>query len=208
MPSLNSVKFRKFSPVAHGPLDGFDYRSLRPFKTYKRLQLEILIKKWLALDPPRLELATLAYEELKERGKERRALGLFDELGFPPIPWLSEARKISSAEFSPSTYKRGRACVYAILRWGYSEKNSWYGLYIGQTSKSVECRYKQHREGNKSGRGLEKYGIELSYSLFKWINPIRAAQRYEIETQLHKIIKDIGVKVSGDVQPQSQSNTH
>ena len=31
-----------------------------------------------------------------------------------------------------------------------------YGVYVGQTSKTIEERFIEHKSGNKSGKGLEK----------------------------------------------------
>jgi hypothetical protein len=68
-----------YEPVAHGKLDGLDYRAPRPFMNWQRPDLLEKIEEWIALNPPRLELATLAYEELKSRGENRAraALQLF-----------------------------------------------------------------------------------------------------------------------------------
>ena len=75
-----------YEPVAHGKLEGLDYRAPRPFMNWRRPDLLEKIQEWVALNPPRLELATLAYEELKNRGENRAksALRLFPK-HLPPI---------------------------------------------------------------------------------------------------------------------------
>ncbi len=75
-----------YEPVAHGMLDGMDYRSKRPFIIWHRPQLIEKIEEWLGLNPPRLELATLAYEDLRHRGDSRgqEARRLFPN-HLPPI---------------------------------------------------------------------------------------------------------------------------
>ena len=71
-----------FDAIAHGKFDEIDYYTERPFKTWKRPELEERIRNWLALNPPRLELATLALDELKLRGglRARSASKLFERI--------------------------------------------------------------------------------------------------------------------------------
>ncbi|MET1085199.1 MAG: hypothetical protein ABWY12_19500 [Burkholderiales bacterium] len=63
-----------YQPVAHGKLEGLNYRAPRPFISWRRPDLLKKIQEWVALNPPRLELATLAYEELGYRGENERRL--------------------------------------------------------------------------------------------------------------------------------------
>lgn len=191
-----------YEPVAHGKLDGLDYRATRPFMNWQRPQLHDKIKEWLALDPPRLELATLAYEELRERSESRgsAALRLFPD-NLPPIPWLAAARQVVLRELGPCDTPRGRGRLYVILRSGYTEMNGLYGAYVGVTRHKVEDRYVQHRTGIRAARGLQQYGIELLYSLFCWANPIPGSNetRRVRETELRRLLATSIPKVAGDV---------
>ena len=189
---------RRYSPIGHGRVEGIDYRTDRPFKSWHRPRLETSLEEWIGLDPPRLELATLAYDELKLRGGDRSSRALFDGAEVVPIPWLAKARKRVLRELPPSTNDRLRARVYVVLRGGYTEGNGWYGAYVGQTSKSVEARLLEHRTGVRACRGLEQHGIELLYSLFDWVNPVRASDRFAWETRLHSLLVHEVPKVSGD----------
>ena len=92
-----------YEAVAHGKLEGLDYHAARPFMNWRRPDLLAKIKEWVALNPPRLELATLAFEELKERGANRAkpALRLFPER--PPSDSLVGRRTAGGAR-GPSAF--------------------------------------------------------------------------------------------------------
>jgi hypothetical protein len=142
-----------YQPIAHGKLDGLDYRASRPFKDWQQPSLLEKIREWVALSPPRLELATLAYEELRHRGENRAraARRLFPE-HLPPIPWLAAARRELLADLGPSTTPRANGRLYVILRSGYSEGNGFYGAYVGVTKHQVEERFRQHLTGVRAAK--------------------------------------------------------
>ena len=83
-----------YEPVAHGKLHGLDYRAPRPFMDWRRPDLLEKIQEWVALNPPRLELATLAYDELKNRGENQARLlyGSFRSTCRHPLVDRSAAR--------------------------------------------------------------------------------------------------------------------
>lgn len=192
-----------YAPIAHGPLHGLDYHAARPFMSWQRPHLLVGIEEWLSLDPPRLELATLAMDELTARGisKAIRAHRLFQQAGIEPIPWLAKARAKVLCDLPVSTTPRGKGRIYVMLRGGYTAQSDHYGAYVGVTSKRVEDRLIEHRTGIRSGSGLKEHGIELLYSLFDWANPIPGGNiiRREHETRLHKILAEIVPRVSGDI---------
>ena len=192
-----------YQPFAHGKLSGLNYRDERPFISWHRPKLLAGIDEWLQLDPPRLELATLALAELRWRGakRARRAEALFEEKNIEPVEWLAEAHRLAVQELERSITPRGRGRLYVILRAGYTAKNCTYGAYVGVTAKSVEERFREHRAGIHAARGLKQHGIELLYSLFDWANPIPGTKeaRLQRETELHKLLEQIIPKVSGDV---------
>lgn len=203
-PSKKWGSLLSFEAISHGRLEGLDYRSVRPFSNWQRPLLMVSIRYWISLNPPRLELATMAYEELKYRSaaKGHSALRLFPS-DLPPIPWLNATRKRVLSELKPSSTPRGRGNLYVVLRSGYTEMNGFYGAYVGVTSHPVEQRFLQHRTGEKSARGLPVHGIELLYSLFSWANPIPGANevRRAHETALHNLLKRSIPQVSGDTVP-------
>ncbi len=161
---------------------------------------------WLVSNPPSLELATLAYDELVSRGTDLDAGMKFAGAGLEPVGWLSAARHRLHEVFTPdilSTQKKGRlgANIYVMLRHGYTADNGWYGAYVGSTGKTPAQRCTEHRKGLRSARGLPQYGIEPLWSLFDFINPVPNARkgREEWETRLHEALAPIIPKVTGDV---------
>lgn len=194
-----------YAAVAHGMFEGIDYRAERPFMDWRRPDLLTSISEWLSLNPPRLELSTLALDELERRGATRAmpARRLFDEAGLKPIPWLRPARELVLSELAPSTTPRRRGRLYIILRDGYTDRFGTYGAYVGVTGHRVETRFIEHRTGVRSARGLPEHGIELLYSLFVWANPIPGGNdlRQQHETSLHRLLARVVPRVTGDTVP-------
>ena len=193
---------KPFAPVCPEPLPGLDYAARRSFLTWSKPDLLGLIETSLRSDPPRMELATLALEELTIRGKTGKARSLFAAAGLPPIEWLAEARQaVADAGLSPATEGRSRGRVYVILRWGYTAGRGTWGAYVGSTRKPVTTRYMQHRTGMRSARGLQKYGVEPLYSLMAGLNPFPGRECEFRETRLHQVLEGVIPRVSGDVLP-------
>ena len=151
-----------------------------------------------------LEIGTLIYEELRLRKSSSskklltNVLSKFSSAGHEPIEWLNDARsvikKINNVETNPN-YTNS---IYIILRDGYTLQNEKYGVYVGQTSKTIEERFIEHISGNNSGRGIEKNGIQLMRSL--WLNgKVRGSKRLYYETKVHIALEEVIPKVSGDV---------
>ena len=45
-------------------------------------------------------------------------------------------------------------------------------FYVGQSAKSPEVRFKQHKNGYKANRYAKKYGLKLVPQLYEKYNPI------------------------------------
>ncbi len=200
------MRHRSYNAAMHGKFTGLNYGHEKPFRNWKSGHLETLIGGWLASNPPCLELATLAYNELLSRGDDLKAAMKFADVELEPIPWLDAARHRVRETFPPEliqTEKKGRlgASVYVILRGGYTGHNSWYGAYVGSTKRSVEKRFLEHRTTSRAGRGLIAHGIEPLYSLFDHLNPMPVKRKYlqEWETRLHEALAPVVPKVIGDV---------
>lgn len=196
-----------YHAVYAGPYPGFDYKAARPFERWQAPHLLRSMKDWLHQNPPRLELATLALEELRRRGKPGlQAEMLFADRGLLPISWLAEARQAVATAF-PKTWdgwdkvKRRGGTVYAILRDGYTEQNAVYGVYVGSTKRSLDVRFMEHRQSSKSGRGLQAHGIEPLFSLCLPLRqaPLAKTSLRDWETRLHKALETVVPRVSGDV---------
>lgn len=200
------MQHRQYAPVVNAKLPGLNYRHLRPFRNWKDAVMTAAIGGWLRQNPPQLELATLALDELLERGTDLAALMKFAGAGLEPISWLQAARQKVFETFPEELLqaqmkKPVGSNIYVVLRGGYTVDNQWYGAYVGSTGKTPERRILEHRKGIKSGRGLPRYGIEPLWSLFDFINPVTKARagREEWETRLHEALAPIVPKVTGDV---------
>jgi len=174
--------------------------------TWHKPDMLAAIDRWLAMDPPRLELATLARNELvmHRAGTASAAIAeLFSQAELSPISWLDDARKAAWEACPPKAKANSLGRVYVILRDGYAEQNGYYGAYVGTTTKDVEARFLQHRDPDEptAAKGLPKHGIELLYSLFAGWNPVSGGQQLETETLLHKTLATVVPKVSGDTLP-------
>ena len=185
-----------------------DITAARPFEKWLVPVMNAAIGGWLSEQPPALELATLALDEIERRGNDGlKARMAFARYGLEPVPWLSAAGKAVRSAFTPevlTSQKEGRlgAHVYVVLRGGYTASSGHYGCYVGSTGKSVAARVKEHRAGGKrAARGLPRHGIEPLWSLFDVINPVPKARagREEWETRLHEALAPVVAKVTGDV---------
>lgn len=199
-------KLPKFEVGTYAKFPGLNYVHERPFRNWKDQQLTAAIGGWLSTNPPGLELATMAYDELKLRGTDLNAGMKFAAAELEPIPWLEAAKTQVRETFTPDILeqqKEGRlgSNVYVILRHGYSRENGLYGAYVGSTGKSPGQRCSEHRKGIRAARGLPRYGIEPLWSLFDFINPVPKARagREEWETRLHEALAPVIPKVTGDV---------
>ena len=164
----------------------------RPFIHQKAPILLNAVEEGLSRLYPDIELATLALFELENRpsikattnaSKIRTALS---ERGHQPIPWLMKARQnLKLLKFEHTPNKNYTNSLYVILRDGYSENNGKYGVYVGETTKSVEERFEQHITGIKSGRGIPKHGIQLLYSLMWPWQKVPGKMKFLYETAVH-----------------------
>ncbi len=203
---MTALKLPRYAVGTYAKFPGINYTHERPFRNWKDMQLTAAIGGWLSTNPPGLELATLAYEELRQRGEDLNAGMKFAAAGLEPVTWLLQAGQQVRNIFTPDVLeaqKSGRlgANVYVVLRHGYTSDNGTYGAYVGSTGKSPGQRCAEHRKGIRSARGLPRYGIEPLWSLFDFINPVPRARngREEWETRLHEALAPVIPKVTGDV---------
>jgi len=150
-----------------------------------------------------LEMGTLIYDELslrKSSSSEKILKGLlskFSSVGHEPIKWLKDARSIMKKIKNVETSPNYTSSIYTILRDGYTNQNQRYGVYVGQTSKTIQERFIEHKSGTKSGKGLEKYGIQLMRSL--WLHgKVRGSKKLYYETKVHITLEEVIPKVTGD----------
>lgn len=207
MTNLTTEK-QPYHAVYRGPYPGLDYRAARPFERWQAPHLIRSMREWLTQNPPRLELATLALDELRFRDSSvLKAEMVFADCGLQPIEWLDPARRAVASAFPKSwegweQVKRSGGTVYVILRDGYSAESGVYGAYVGSTKNTLEKRFMEHRQSSKAGRGLPAHGIEPLFSLcqpFMRKAPLARASLEAWETRLHHALAGVIPKVSGDV---------
>lgn len=67
---------------------------------------------------------------------------------------------------------------------------------MGQSARTPDERFAQHREGHKSSSFPKKYGLYLQKKLFENINPIASREEAEVaEEKLAKKLKRRGYGV-------------
>ena len=154
----------------------FDFTKDRPLSKFLNDELNIFSIKCFEENNLNLEIATLVYEELKLRKSTSSKKLLADLLlnfvsvNHEPIKWLKEARVIVKSIKNVDHDSKYTNSVYTILRDGYSNENKRYGVYVGQTSKTIEERFNEHKSGIRSGRGLEKNAIQILRSIWPYSN--------------------------------------
>ena len=158
--------------LLHNAIGDWSLGTQRPFSSFGTTEIELGALGSLASSMPDLETTTLALAELGHRNRNAARLAednineRLQQINHKPIPWLLRVRenlKILTFEDEPN--KNYTSSLYVILRDGYTEQNGRYGLYVGETSKTVGERFKQHLNGIDAGRGLPEHGMQLMYSL-------------------------------------------
>ena len=188
-------------------LNNFDFTKDRPLIEQSNDALNLLSNACFTNNDLNLEIATLIYEELKLRKSSSSKKMLFNLLlkfssvNHEPIKWLKEARLIMKKIKDVDTKPQYTNSIYTILRDGYTNQNQKYGVYVGQTSKTVEERFIEHKSGVNSGKGIEKYGIQILRSLWLY-GKVRRSKRLFYETKVHVKLEKVIPKVSGDINLQ------
>ena len=182
----------------------------RPFVQLRASELVEAAKEGISLASPDLEAATLALFELNMRSSKRAQAAAkeiesaIQNIGHQPIQWLMRARKnLQLLKYHETPNDRFTNSIYVILRDGYTEQNGRYGLYVGETSKTVVERFAQHLDGIDAGRGLQDHGMQVMYSLMWPWQKVPGAKRLYYESALHKALElrnENGPKVSGNAE--------
>ena len=196
---MDKEKISNFVPYSSF-LKKEDFRRDRPFIRWYKSDLEEIIFKTLNSTPQDLEVATLAFYELKIRKKHLKANKIIKENNNRIIDWLPKARELIKQIPKCSS---GNSNLYVILRGGYTKSNNYYGVYVGASRNEPEIRFNQHKSDIKiSARGLPINGIQLLRSLYwKW-EGISSNPKILLhgESALHLSLKKIIKKVSGNVE--------
>ena len=173
--------------------------SLRPLSGY-----EILAKGMDALENRDLETATYIYDYLTTRKRVKFAKYLHnmivDEFDSEPIRFLTLAHEIAQ-KYQPKT--KGTNKVYVILLDGFL-KNGRHGLYVGQTSRTIENRFKQHLSGGELSAKCYKKMRCLLPSLYIHLKPMTKRESLEIEEALADDLRAVGIRTEGGRKKKSE----
>ena len=197
--------------ILHNAIDDWLLDNQRPFFNLKTDIMVIGAQEALSRRKPDLEAVTLVLAELSHRSNKAASNAKshvqdrLEEINHQPIQWLFEARnslKLLSFEEKPN--ENYTASTYVILRDGYSNQNGRYGIYVGQTTKSLEQRFNEHLTGNNAGRGMQNHGLHLMRSLMWPWQKVPGSKRLFFESALHRAL-ELGnkrvPKVTGDFVP-------
>ena len=70
-------------------------------------------------------------------------------------------------------------------------------VYVGMTGLPVEHRFENHRNGYKSARMVQRYGVRLLPELFEHLNPMPYAAAAQMEKDLTEDLRAEGYTVFG-----------
>ena len=97
--------------------------------------------------------------------------------------------------FTPET--KGKYNVYIVLLGWVKNRYPGYALYVGQSFKKPEMRYKQHLKGYKSSRWVRNYGLCLLPSLYEHLNHMTREEAEKMEEDVARALKKAGIPTYG-----------
>ena len=68
----------------------------------------------------------------------------------------------------------------------------WPCLYVGQTGKTPEERFEDHKRGYKSNKYAERYGIRLALEFLERANPMTYEESCAEEERLGTLLRQLG----------------
>ncbi|MEO6036563.1 MAG: hypothetical protein ABIQ35_15035 [Verrucomicrobiota bacterium] len=70
-------------------------------------------------------------------------------------------------------------------------------LYVGMTGLSPEERFQNHKQGIKSARVVERFGLRLLPELYECFNPMPFVAAAAMERELAEDLRKVGYTVAG-----------
>jgi predicted GIY-YIG superfamily endonuclease len=105
--------------------------------------------------------------------------------------WLTKARRVARRIRAATRDAPGAAHhVYIVLLEGCATAEGDNGLYVGQSYYSPEERFRQHKEGHRASRIVNRCGVRLLPKLYQHLNPLTQAEALEIEARLAEAFKE------------------
>jgi hypothetical protein len=68
----------------------------------------------------------------------------------------------------------------------------WPCFYVGQTGKTPEERFEDHKRGYKSSKYVERYGERLALEFLERFNPMTYEESLAEEERLGKVLRQLG----------------
>lgn len=164
------------------------FKTKRPFINQEDFSCDYLIDlAEKSLSKGFIEIPSLIRPEFSYRKNKlgsQKLKELFFKYNEKPIFWLQAAREeLLKIELK----KRGKHHVYAILL-EYKKSRHPYGIYIGESFRTPENRFKKHKLGKKSSKHVEKKGREILYSTFQHL--CYPDRRNDYAKSLEKLMAD------------------
>ncbi|MBN1176468.1 MAG: hypothetical protein JXA51_02175 [Dehalococcoidales bacterium] len=122
------------------------------------------------------------------------------KLGLYPVDWLAKAAA-TTGRFTPRT--TGKHNLYIVLLHELKGKIPGYGLYVGETSKSPEARFKEHSERKRNRKGplfsriVFKHQKCLLPTLYNHLNPLSRTEAKKLEVEIAEALRLEGIPVYG-----------
>jgi len=70
-------------------------------------------------------------------------------------------------------------------------------VYVGMTGLDPVTRFKNHKEGRKAARIVQRYGVRLLPELYETLNPMPFEAAAQMEKDLAEDLKKAGYTVTG-----------
>jgi hypothetical protein len=161
------------------------------YKAAKKGDLETLSYCLAELSPKHRNIELTAWLNITEFAQK---------LGLHPIDWLEKASETMSL-FTPQT--TGKHNLYIILLSRLQGKIPGYGLYVGETSKSPDARFKEHTQGRRNRKGplfsriVYKHHECLLPTLYSHLNPLSREEAKELEGKIAEALRLERIPVYG-----------
>ena len=156
-----------------------------------RGDIEILSYCLGALSPGHRSGAVTDWLDIIEFGKS---------LGITPVDWLEKAAEVTHS-FMPQT--TGSHYLYIILLSKLHRKDPGYALYIGETSKPPDVRFREHTQGKRNRKGplfsriVRRHHKCLLPSLYEHLNPLSRPEARKLEVVIAEALKAQRIPVYG-----------
>jgi hypothetical protein len=70
-------------------------------------------------------------------------------------------------------------------------------VYVGESSRTAQERFEQHRAGYKAARDVKNYGVQIRPELYEMLPPVPPRFAKKLEEALGKVLRDCGYCVHG-----------